>query len=119
MTRPASRVRISLSAAAPRSEPVSEQNFDQERTGFGKPGVQVAVIARRQHGYFLTHVEGHGDLLNRVWFALMMSWAGGGQSPGKIGEEMRTSVELVLGRPVQKAIPRTGAMERVVQQPER
>lgn len=60
-----------------------------------------------------------GDLLNRVWFALMMSWAGGGQSPGKIVEEMRTSVELVLGRPVQKAIPRTGAMERVVEQPEK
>lgn len=24
----------------------------------GKPGVQVAVIARRPHGYFITHVEG-------------------------------------------------------------
>lgn len=27
-------------------------------TTLGKPGVQVAVIARRAHGYFLTHVEG-------------------------------------------------------------
>lgn len=27
-------------------------------TTLGKPGVQVAVIARRSHGYFLTHVEG-------------------------------------------------------------
>ena len=27
-------------------------------TSLGKPGVQVAVIARRPHGYFLTHVEG-------------------------------------------------------------
>jgi predicted component of type VI protein secretion system len=27
-------------------------------TTLGKPGVQVAVIARRPHGYFLTHVEG-------------------------------------------------------------
>ena len=27
-------------------------------TSLGKPGVQVAVIAKRPHGYFLTHVEG-------------------------------------------------------------
>jgi pSer/pThr/pTyr-binding forkhead associated (FHA) protein len=27
-------------------------------TTLGKPGVQVAVIARRPHGYFITHVEG-------------------------------------------------------------
>ena len=27
-------------------------------TTLGKPGVQVAVLARRPHGYFLTHVEG-------------------------------------------------------------
>ena len=27
-------------------------------TTMGKPGVQVAVIARRSHGYFITHVEG-------------------------------------------------------------
>lgn len=27
-------------------------------TTLGKPGVQVAVIARRPHSYFLTHVEG-------------------------------------------------------------
>jgi len=27
-------------------------------TTLGKPGVQVAVITRRQQGYFLTHVEG-------------------------------------------------------------
>ena len=27
-------------------------------TTLGKPGVQVAVIARRPHGFFLTHVEG-------------------------------------------------------------
>jgi Tetracyclin repressor-like, C-terminal domain len=39
-----------------------------------------------------------GDLLNRVWFALMMSWAGGVQTQATIGEQMRASVELVLGR---------------------
>jgi pSer/pThr/pTyr-binding forkhead associated (FHA) protein len=27
-------------------------------TTIGKPGVQVAVLARRPHGYFITHVEG-------------------------------------------------------------
>ena len=27
-------------------------------TTLGKPGIQVAVIARRQQGYFITHVEG-------------------------------------------------------------
>jgi pSer/pThr/pTyr-binding forkhead associated (FHA) protein len=27
-------------------------------TTLGKPGVQVAVISRRPHGYFVTHVEG-------------------------------------------------------------
>lgn len=27
-------------------------------TTIGKPGVQVAVITRRPHGYFITHVEG-------------------------------------------------------------
>jgi len=27
-------------------------------TSLGKPGVQVAVITRRLHGYFLTHVQG-------------------------------------------------------------
>lgn len=40
-----------------------------------------------------------GDLLDRVWFALMMNWAGGVQSQSTIGEQMRASVELVLGRP--------------------
>lgn len=30
----------------------------KSRTTLGKPGVQVAVIARRPHGYFITHIEG-------------------------------------------------------------
>ena len=39
-------------------------------TTLGKPGVQVAVLTRRPHGYFITHVEGanypslNGNLLN-------------------------------------------------------
>ena len=27
-------------------------------TTLGKPGMQVAVLTRRPHGYFITHVEG-------------------------------------------------------------
>ncbi len=52
-----------------------------------------------------------GDLLNRVWFALMMSWAGGVQSQGTIAEQMRASVELVLARPNRMTIPQAGPME--------
>ena len=52
-----------------------------------------------------------GDLLNRVWFALMMSWAGGLQSQATIAEQMRASVELVLARPNRITIPQTGPME--------
>jgi len=34
-------------------------------TTLGKPGVQVAVITRRPHGYFITHVEGtHMPIVN-------------------------------------------------------
>jgi hypothetical protein len=32
-------------------------------TTLGKPGVQVAVVTRRAHGYFITHVEGEKLLL--------------------------------------------------------
>jgi pSer/pThr/pTyr-binding forkhead associated (FHA) protein len=35
-----------------------ELELTKTLTTLGKPGVQVAVIARRPHGYFLTHVEG-------------------------------------------------------------
>jgi hypothetical protein len=49
-----------------------------------------------------------GDLLNRVWFALMMSWAGGGQSQATIAEQMRASVELVLGRDSSGAAAQSG-----------
>lgn len=30
----------------------------------GRPGVQVAVITRRPHGYFITHVEGSHPIVN-------------------------------------------------------
>lgn len=35
-----------------------ELELTKTLTTLGKPGVQVAVIAKRPHGYFLTHVEG-------------------------------------------------------------
>ena len=35
-----------------------EMELIKNLTTLGKPGVQVAVIARRPHGYFITHVEG-------------------------------------------------------------
>lgn len=35
-----------------------ELELTKTLTTLGKPGIQVAVIARRPHGYFLTHVEG-------------------------------------------------------------
>ena len=35
-----------------------EMELTKALTTLGKPGVQVAVITRRPHGYFITHVEG-------------------------------------------------------------
>ena len=35
-----------------------ELELSKTLTKLGKPGVQVAVIARRPHGYFISHVEG-------------------------------------------------------------
>ncbi len=37
-----------------------------------------------------------GDVLNQIWFALMVGWAGGRQTPATIQERMRASIELVL-----------------------
>ncbi len=38
-----------------------ELNLTKALTTLGKPGVQVAVIAKRPQGYFLTHIEGNKD----------------------------------------------------------
>jgi pSer/pThr/pTyr-binding forkhead associated (FHA) protein len=38
--------------------PGKELELTKTLTSLGKPGVQVAVITRRPHGYFLTHVQG-------------------------------------------------------------
>jgi pSer/pThr/pTyr-binding forkhead associated (FHA) protein len=35
-----------------------ELELTKTLTTLGKPGLQVAVIAKRSHGYFITHVEG-------------------------------------------------------------
>ena len=41
----------------------SELSLNKSMTTLGKPGVQVAVITRRPHGYFIAHVEGDKQLL--------------------------------------------------------
>jgi len=47
-----------------------ELDLVKSLTTLGKPGVQVAVLTRRPHGYFITHVEGvnypslNGNVLN-------------------------------------------------------
>jgi AcrR family transcriptional regulator len=38
-----------------------------------------------------------GDVLNQVWFAVMIGWSGGLETQASISERMRASVELVLG----------------------
>ena len=37
-----------------------------------------------------------GDVLNHIWFALMVGWSGGLHTQATIQEKMRASVELVL-----------------------
>jgi hypothetical protein len=43
-----------------------ELELTKNLTTLGKPGVQVAVITRRPHGYFITHVEG-ANFPGRQW----------------------------------------------------
>ncbi len=50
---PKGRVRMTAGARAGTSF-----ELDRVVATFGMPGQQVAVLARRPHGYFLTHVEG-------------------------------------------------------------
>jgi pSer/pThr/pTyr-binding forkhead associated (FHA) protein len=40
-----------------------ELSLNKSMTTLGKPGVQVAVITKRPHGYFIAHVEGDKQLL--------------------------------------------------------
>jgi predicted component of type VI protein secretion system len=40
-----------------------ELSLNKSMTTLGKPGVQVAVITKRPHGYFIAHVEGDKPLL--------------------------------------------------------
>jgi hypothetical protein len=40
-----------------------ELSLNKAMTTLGKPGVQVAVITKRPHGYFISHVEGEKPLL--------------------------------------------------------
>ncbi len=38
-----------------------------------------------------------GDVLNQIWFAVMVEWSGGLQTQTSLNERMRASVGLVLG----------------------
>ncbi len=66
MAQPAARATAPAPAATPLGaiQILSGRNAGKQLelvktlTTLGKPGVQVAVIARRPHGYFITHVEG-------------------------------------------------------------
>lgn len=74
VSRPASPAApVSKPAASPAAAPAPQAAVVQILTGpnagkelelvknlttLGKPGVQVAVLTRRPHGYFITHVEG-------------------------------------------------------------
>jgi hypothetical protein len=40
-----------------------ELSLNKSMTTLGKPGVQVAMITKRPHGYFIAHVEGDKPLL--------------------------------------------------------
>jgi hypothetical protein len=44
-----------------------------------------------------------GDVLNHVWFALMVGWSGGQQSQATILEQMSASIGLVLDEPERPA----------------
>ena len=45
------------------------------------------------------HEELLGDVLNQIWFALMVGWSGGLHSQPTIQEKMRAAVELVVNGP--------------------
>ena len=68
--RPAASAQSAVAAAPGEGQPLAavqilsgpnagrELGLVKNLTTLGKPGVQVAVITRRPHGYFITHVEG-------------------------------------------------------------
>lgn len=60
--QPAPQPGVAISPAALQilSGPNAGRELDlvKNLTTLGKPGVQVAVLTRRPHGYFITHVEG-------------------------------------------------------------
>jgi AcrR family transcriptional regulator len=44
-----------------------------------------------------------GDVLNQIWFAVMVGWSGGLETQSSINERMRASVELILGETMREA----------------
>jgi len=53
---PASQIAVVQILTGPNAG--KELELVKNLTTLGKPGVQVAVLTRRPHGYFITHVEG-------------------------------------------------------------
>jgi AcrR family transcriptional regulator len=44
-----------------------------------------------------------GDVLNQIWFAVMVGWSGGLETQSSINERMCASVELILGETMREA----------------
>jgi AcrR family transcriptional regulator len=44
-----------------------------------------------------------GDVLNQIWFAVMVGWSGGLETQSSINERMRASVELILCETMREA----------------
>ncbi len=56
--QPAAAVRLAAVQILNGPSAGRELDLIKNLTTLGKPGVQVAVLTRRPHGYFITHVEG-------------------------------------------------------------
>ncbi|MCU0934768.1 MAG: FHA domain-containing protein [Gammaproteobacteria bacterium] len=63
---PATDVHLPLARIQVLNGPAAGKELELKKalTTLGKPGVQVAVITRRAHGYFITQVEGTRPLVN-------------------------------------------------------
>lgn len=63
---PATDVQLPLARIQVLNGPAAGKELELKKalTTLGKPGVQVAVITRRVHGYFITQVEGTRPLVN-------------------------------------------------------
>jgi hypothetical protein len=63
---PATEIHLPLAKVQVLNGPAAGRGLELKKalTTLGKPGVQVAVITRRTHGYFITQVEGPQPVVN-------------------------------------------------------